>query len=362
MSPTAYVLLYCLVIVFVSLLGGWVPIYVRLTHQRMQLANSLVAGFMLGVALLILLPHGLMAVPIETAIGWLIAGLLVMFFLERFFAYHHHDVPQGTAIEAGPQHQIHAVDLKTHEERPLAEALPAEPHAHDHHEHAGHAHTHHHHDHGHDDGHHHHHHGHSRPKLSWGGAATGLVLHSLIDGVSLAAAVFADPLIDGGSFWPGLAVFLVVALHRPLDSMTLLTLTAGTGWSNTKRHLLNVLFALAVPFGSAFFLLGLGSADTAHSAIGGCALAFAAGVFLCVSLSDLLPELQFHSHDRVKLSASLLLGLGLAVGVHRFESQTHDHGHAEDAHEAEDGHASELHDHAGHDHGAHADDHAGHAH
>ena len=44
-------------------------------------------------------------------------------------------------------------------------------------------------------------------------------------------------------------------------------------------------------------------------------LAFAAGMFMCSALSDLLPELQFHQHDRVKLSAALLGGLGLAWAV-----------------------------------------------
>jgi zinc and cadmium transporter len=47
----------------------------------------------------------------------------------------------------------------------------------------------------------------------------------------------------------------------------------------------------------------------------GCALAFCAGTFLCISCSDLLPELQFHSHDRFKLSVALLAGLGVAIAI-----------------------------------------------
>lgn len=301
MSPLLCLVLYGAAVVLVSLLGGWLPIYVRLTHARLQLMSSLVAGFMLGVALLILLPHALMAIEVGTAMGFLILGLLVMFFLERFFAYHHHDVPQGFAVEPGHDHSLH----------------PTPGHDHPHHAH----------------GHGHSHHGpageavaHSGArKLSWGGAATGLVLHSLIDGVALAAAVYADTSIEG-SFWPGFVVFLVVALHRPLDAMTLLTLTANTGWSERRRHLLNGAFALAVPLGSLLFLLGL-RGDVEHSVVAGSAVAFAAGVFLCVSLSDLLPELQFHSHDRVPLSVALLLGLGLATLVYLFESRTHDHAH-----------------------------------
>jgi zinc and cadmium transporter len=47
----------------------------------------------------------------------------------------------------------------------------------------------------------------------------------------------------------------------------------------------------------------------------GCALAFSAGVFLCISLSDLLPEVHFHSHDKGKLTLSFLLGIGLAFAL-----------------------------------------------
>ena len=43
-------------------------------------------------------------------------------------------------------------------------------------------------------------------------------------------------------------------------------------------------------------------------------LAFSAGTFLCIALSDLLPELQFHAHDRWKLSAALLAGVGADGG------------------------------------------------
>ena len=44
-------------------------------------------------------------------------------------------------------------------------------------------------------------------------------------------------------------------------------------------------------------------------------LAFSAGTFLCIALSDLLPELQFHEHDRVKLSLALLAGVALMAAA-----------------------------------------------
>lgn len=323
MSPTAYLIAFCAVVVAVSLIGGFIPILIKLTHQRLQIISSFVAGFMLGVALLVLLPHALMGVPIDQAMLWALAGLMAMFFLERFFAYHHHDIPHGHAVTADPgsHGHIHEVTEPGHDCADHAShehPTPADPHP---------------------------------PRLAWGGAASGLVLHSIIDGVALAAAVLAAPALDPGHDYglfgaiPGLAVFLVVALHRPLDAMTLLTLTARGNWTTLSRHVLNVLFALAVPLGAALFALGLAETDFEHSGIVGAALAFSAGVFLCVALSDLLPELQFHSHDRVPLSGALLLGLGLAAMVHLFETQTHEH-HGHD-------HASSVEaspDHADQDH------------
>jgi zinc and cadmium transporter len=56
----------------------------------------------------------------------------------------------------------------------------------------------------------------------------------------------------------------------------------------------------------------------------GCALAFSAGVFLCISLGDLLPELHFHTHDRVKLSAALLLGITISYALGYLEPHPHE--------------------------------------
>jgi zinc and cadmium transporter len=101
------------------------------------------------------------------------------------------------------------------------------------------------------------------------------------------------------------------------------------------------LFSLAIPLGVLIFYLGLYS-DTADAASGArqwfvaCALAFSAGTFLCISLSDLLPELQFHRHDRVKLSVALLLGLALAQVAATMEAVAHKaHRHSKPAMKSE---------------------------
>ena len=104
---------------------------------------------------------------------------------------------------------------------------------------------------------------------------------------------------------------------------------AANGRSRFSRHLVNGLFALAIPLGVALFHLGLGSPSmNGTDQFLGAALAFAAGTFLCISTSDLLPELQFHSHDRFKLSIALVAGLAFAAFIGKFETSGHDHHHA----------------------------------
>ena len=74
--------------------------------------------------------------------------------------------------------------------------------------------------------------------------------------------------------------------------------------------------------GAVLFYFGASHFADANAAFLGCALAFCAGTFLCIASSDLLPELQFHSHDRFKLSFALLAGLTVAVLIKHFEAET----------------------------------------
>jgi zinc and cadmium transporter len=109
---------------------------------------------------------------------------------------------------------------------------------------------------------------------------------------------------------------------------------AAGGWSRSARHWVNGCFALAIPLGILFFHMGAGHFTAPHHHFLGIVLAFTAGTFVCIAASDLLPELQFHSHDRVKLSAALLLGLLLSALIGRLETTGHDrHDHAGEASE-----------------------------
>lgn len=279
-APIVPLTYYCLLIIAASIVGGMIPQWFRLTHRGMQIALSFVAAMMLGVALLHLLPHAL-AEARRTAANaeasdhaimlWLVAGCIAMFFIERFFCFHHHDV------ESDSHGHVHE-----HEEAC------------------------------------HHHHGHD---VTWGGAALGLTLHSLLEGVALAASLQHE---HGGAAIAGLSTFLVIFLHKPFDSMTIAMLMARGGWSPKARWIVNGAFAGAIPVGAALVFVGF-AAGTSSGSLVAYALAFSAGTFLCISLSDLLPELQFHDHDRVKLSLALLAGLVVAYGVGRMESLVHRH-------------------------------------
>lgn len=326
---SVYVTLACysLLVLLASLAGGWIPLVVRLTHQRMQLAISFVSGAMLGVGLLHMIPHALAELgSIDRVMLWALAGFIVMFFIERFFAFHHHDAPED--VEAGAHGHGHS-------------------HSH------GHAHAH---AHSHGVAHSHDLHGHEahdierQQRLSWGGAAVGLALHSLADGVALAASVEAERELAGPVALAGLATFVVIFLHKPFDSMTIGTLMAVGDASRRSRHVVNALFALAIPVGAGLFYVGATSAGPAMQAVIGAALAFSAGTFLCISSSDLLPELQFHDHDRVKLSAALLLGLAAAWGVGFLEHAGHGHDHHGHSHEQHEPGHDHAHPHAEHEH------------
>lgn len=300
-QPIALTAGYCLLIVIVSMLGGSLPFRTRLTHMRMQMIISFVGGLMLGIGLLHMLPHAVAILgpgSIDRIVQWILCGLLVMFFLLRMFHFHQHE-----PID-------HACDDCSHPDTPEEAgeqtSEPAVAHAHSHiHDHAKPVH-----------------------QLSWIGVAIGLSLHTLIDGLALGAAVQADVGHETLLGLFGLGTFLAVLLHKPLDAVSITSLMIAGGWSRVACRLVNLGFALMCPLGAALFVLGMQRFSSVQADLIGCALAFSAGVFLCISLGDLLPEMEFHSHNRLPLTIALLAGIALAWGIGFLEPE-HAHGHAD---------------------------------
>jgi zinc and cadmium transporter len=271
-SPTLVLTTYCILAFFAALAGGALPSLVRLTHTRLQLAVSFVAGLMLGLSLVGFLPHAAHGLgSIHPATLWMLGGFLVMFLVQRFLPFHHHDVAEGSPLE--PCGHTHS----------LAER--------------------------------------SARGLNWIGVAFGLSLHSIFDGLALAAAVASTG--DGRGAALGLGAALAVILHKPFGALAITTLMAAGKEPPAMRQLVNLGFALVTPTGALLFYLGAAPWAHAHPGWLGGALAFCAGTFLCIACADLLPELQFHAHDRFKLSFALLLGLAAALVIARFGHASH---------------------------------------
>src|SRR3954465_3351810 len=148
--------IYCVFVLFASLAGGWLPLLIRLTHTRLQIAISLVAGLMLGIALLHFLPDADEHLgSLDRTVTWMLSGFLTMFFLQRFFHFHHHDLPEGDPEDCCHEHEHEHGDAHSDHEGEHAHTLADK----------------------------------SAAQLSWVGTALGLTLHSLLDGLALAAAV-----------------------------------------------------------------------------------------------------------------------------------------------------------------------------
>jgi zinc and cadmium transporter len=322
MSTVWLLALYCALIVAASVGGGWLPSLVRMTHLRTQMLMSFVAGLMLGIATLHLLPHALEWVPSPGQVGIaMLVGVLLMFFLLRVFHVHSHGDAQPQAA-CGHDHDGGHGAHHDHDEAGEMRhglALPTLSSAE----------------------------GLDRRSLSWVGMLFGLGLHTVMDGVALGASVAADA---GHGAWMGLAglgTFLAVALHKPLDAFAIGSVMSAGGWSPVQRTLVNLAFSLCCPIGAAVFFFGVTRWGLGEEMLG-CGLALSAGFFVCIALADLLPEVHFHDHDRVKLTASLALGILLAVAIENLPGHSHDH-HLHDAAGMLDGHAGHSHD--GHNHG-----------
>ena len=280
---------YAVVLVLMVLLGANTNKFVLLNHTRTQLIMSFVSGIMLGIAVFHLLPHALYAaqghVSVDFVALWLMCGLVVMFLLQRVFHFHQHDF----------------------NERPQdCTSIPAHGGANDHSR-----------DHSDD-----HEASHSPAELGSWGVLMGLALHSLLDGVALAASMQVDWLTTGHTGWTGLAgigVFLAIFLHKPLDAMTIGMFLQRQGVRSRTRVLVLIAYGLMCPLAAGLILFGL-PADITTPAFIVAALAFSAGIFLCIALSDLLPEIHFHTHDRGKMTLMLLLGIILSFALKNIES------------------------------------------
>ncbi|MDE0866246.1 MAG: ZIP family metal transporter [Rubripirellula sp.] len=344
MTIEIVLVVYCLIIVLASTAGGRLPRFVRMTHLRTQLLMSFVGGLMLGIALLHLLPHAVDTLGSASKAGAAaLVGVVTMFLLMRAFhpphdhgGHDHETSHNGAGHHHGCEHDHHQHSDATQ----LASSNTVEPEANADHngrtnvavqlEGA---------------------HGDTTRRIGWMGMLFGLGLHTMIDGVALAASAVADAEHGASLALAGIGTFLAVALHKPLDAFAITSTMRASGWSVGYQNLVNFFFSLACPLGALLFYFGFTQvADSAWWL--GCGLAISAGFFVCISLSDLLPEVAFHDHDRGKLTAALFLGVALAIGVENLPGHSHVHAGSDQHQQDASGNTlkSTSDSHADHDH------------
>lgn len=131
-------------------------------------------------------------------------------------------------------------------------------------------------------------------------------LHNLLDGLVIAGAYLV-------SIPVGIAATIAVIFHEIPQELADFGVLLYAGYSKKEAIILNMLSALVAVVGAVIGLF-LGASSQNFIAV---ILPFAAGGFLYIAGSNLIPEL--HKHCKLKESffhlSALLTGIGISIGV-----------------------------------------------
>ena len=198
---------------------------------------SYAVGTLLGVSLLALLPEALEHVPAATALGTLLAGVLVFFLLEKLVLWRHCHDSQECEV-----HTSSAASL----------------------------------------------------------VIVGDAFHTFVDGAVIAAAVVTSvPL--------GVTTALAVAAHEIPQEVGDVAILLRAGYSRTGAFTVNLMSAAGGIVGA----LGMLFASQWLPDLLPYVLSFAAGSFLYVAMSDLIPDLHRGGLEGGPLRQLLLIGAGI---------------------------------------------------
>lgn len=142
-------------------------------------------------------------------------------------------------------------------------------------------------------------------------AFLGLSVHTLVDGIALGSAVNEGV---------GMMAFIAITAHKVPSSLSLASILKAEGRRTPTILAYAVFYGLMVPAGAVLYF-GF-DAVLRFEKFSPWALAFSAGTFLYIAVSDLLPHVNRHGKERrgsnlLALLAGLLLMLALAqVGEH----------------------------------------------
>jgi zinc and cadmium transporter len=145
-------------------------------------------------------------------------------------------------------------------------------------------------------------------------ALIGLSIHTLLDGVALGSAT-----VEG----IGLLAFIAILAHKIPSSLSLAAILKSEGHSTSGILGRTAIFGLMVPAGAGLYLLV--KSWVTVEAFSSYALAFSAGTFLYISVSDLLPHVNRHG-PKGRLGNILGMVLGLLLMFSLTFLTGHQHG------------------------------------
>jgi zinc and cadmium transporter len=213
----------------------------KLRLKLVPWAISYAVGTLLGAALLALLPEALEGLAATTALGTLLAGVMVFFLLEKAVIWRH--------CHAGHDCEVHTSS---------AASL----------------------------------------------VIVGDAFHTFVDGAVIAAAVVTSiPL--------GITTALAVAAHEIPQEVGDVAILLRAGYTRGQALMLNVLSAVGGLVGAGLMLIASQSVPHMLPYV----LAFAAGSFLYVAMSDLIPDLHRGGLEGGALLQLLLIAAGVATIV-----------------------------------------------
>jgi zinc and cadmium transporter len=134
-------------------------------------------------------------------------------------------------------------------------------------------------------------------------AFLGLSAHTLFDGIALGSAVKEGV---------GLMALLAITSHKVPSSLSLASILKSEGKSSGRILGFAAMYGLMVPVGAGLYFLF--DAVLRFESLAPRALAFSAGSFLYIAVSDLLPHVNRHGKDRRAVNVlALALGLGMML-------------------------------------------------
>lgn len=131
-------------------------------------------------------------------------------------------------------------------------------------------------------------------------AIVGISIHSLTDGVAMGSGLLLPEI--------GFVVFLTIFFHKLPEAFSLTAILLHEKHARARILFFNFLIIAMVPIGASLvhWIIPPG-----NNHLAGIALAFAAGTFLHISLSDLLPHVHEHAERQWPVVLSFGVGLGL---------------------------------------------------